>query len=219
MYARNIEITPRGVTYDLCTRRMLPLSRKSPAYSAFTTRCPLPACILLGVGPEVIKTGLEAMPSVAGRFEVLDTSNRPLPSYWTTAHAGQPGEYAADGARVRARPRDYGVWLRRRPRQGQTAHHGRDRRKALLLCGDHVGQPAHGRPMKIIGRSRRASNGLRIRLHRKPARGHTLRHPQRPVRRHHRAGGQGHETYQEINGVKYPFDEKVVVASLLSTDE
>ena len=27
--------------------------------------------------------------------------------------------------------------------------------------------------------------------------------------------GKGHETYQEINGVKHPFDEKVVVAELL----
>jgi len=27
--------------------------------------------------------------------------------------------------------------------------------------------------------------------------------------------GKGHETYQEINGVKYPFDEKVIVQELL----
>ena len=27
--------------------------------------------------------------------------------------------------------------------------------------------------------------------------------------------GKGHETYQEIRGVKHPFDEKVVVAELL----
>jgi UDP-N-acetylmuramoyl-L-alanyl-D-glutamate--2,6-diaminopimelate ligase len=27
--------------------------------------------------------------------------------------------------------------------------------------------------------------------------------------------GKGHETYQEIDGVKYPFDEKIVVAELL----
>ena len=27
--------------------------------------------------------------------------------------------------------------------------------------------------------------------------------------------GKGHETYQEIKGVKYPFDEKQVVADLL----
>ncbi len=27
--------------------------------------------------------------------------------------------------------------------------------------------------------------------------------------------GKGHETYQDIDGVKYPFDEKVVVAELL----
>ena len=28
--------------------------------------------------------------------------------------------------------------------------------------------------------------------------------------------GKGHETYQEIRGVKHPFDEKIVVAELLS---
>jgi len=28
--------------------------------------------------------------------------------------------------------------------------------------------------------------------------------------------GKGHETYQEIRGVKHPFDEKVVVAELLN---
>jgi len=27
--------------------------------------------------------------------------------------------------------------------------------------------------------------------------------------------GKGHETYQEIKGVKYPFDEKIIVAELL----
>ena len=27
--------------------------------------------------------------------------------------------------------------------------------------------------------------------------------------------GKGHETYQEIRGVKHPFDEKVIVAELL----
>ena len=27
--------------------------------------------------------------------------------------------------------------------------------------------------------------------------------------------GKGHETYQEIKGVKHPFDEKVVVRELL----
>ena len=27
--------------------------------------------------------------------------------------------------------------------------------------------------------------------------------------------GKGHETYQEITGVKYPFDEKVVLKELL----
>ena len=28
--------------------------------------------------------------------------------------------------------------------------------------------------------------------------------------------GKGHETYQEIRGVKHPFDERIVVAELLA---
>lgn len=28
--------------------------------------------------------------------------------------------------------------------------------------------------------------------------------------------GKGHETYQEIKGVKHPFDEKIIVAELLT---
>ena len=31
--------------------------------------------------------------------------------------------------------------------------------------------------------------------------------------------GKGHEDYQEIRGVKYPFDERVVVAELLKEIE
>ena len=29
--------------------------------------------------------------------------------------------------------------------------------------------------------------------------------------------GKGHEPYQEINGVKYPFDERVIVNSIINT--
>ena len=28
--------------------------------------------------------------------------------------------------------------------------------------------------------------------------------------------GKGHETYQEINGVKHPFDERVIVNDIIS---
>ena len=28
--------------------------------------------------------------------------------------------------------------------------------------------------------------------------------------------GKGHEPYQEINGVKYPFDERVIVNSIIN---
>ena len=28
--------------------------------------------------------------------------------------------------------------------------------------------------------------------------------------------GKGHETYQEINGIKHPFDEKLIVSELLA---
>jgi UDP-N-acetylmuramoyl-L-alanyl-D-glutamate--2,6-diaminopimelate ligase len=86
--AKNIEITPRGVTYDLrFGTAMLPLAIRIPGiFSVYNSLAAATACLLLGVKPEIIKTGLEAMPSVAGRFEVLDTGERPYTIILDYAH-------------------------------------------------------------------------------------------------------------------------------------
>ena len=31
--------------------------------------------------------------------------------------------------------------------------------------------------------------------------------------------GKGHETYQEINGKKYPFDERVIIKQILEEEK
>lgn len=43
--------------------------------------------------------------------------------------------------------------------------------------------------------------------------------PERPAGDVIVLAGKGHEDYQEIRGVKYPFDERVVVAELLKEIE
>ena len=75
VFARNIEITPKGVNYDLnVTRAMMPISLRIPGiFSVYNSLSAAAACLLLGEGLEDIKSGLEAMPNVAGRFEVLET--------------------------------------------------------------------------------------------------------------------------------------------------
>lgn len=224
VYARNIEITPRGVTYDLCTRQgMLPLSLKIPGiFSVYNSLSAASACILLGVGPEVIKTGLEAMPSVAGRFEVLDTSNRPFTIILDYAHTPDSLENTLLTVREFARARVITVFgcggdrdKGKRPIMGEIAG---KLSSYVVITSDN---PRTEDPMKIIGE---IEAGIK-----KTDCEYVCIENRREAIRYaiHNAqsddiivlAGKGHETYQEINGVKYPFDEKVVVAELLSTDE
>jgi UDP-N-acetylmuramoyl-L-alanyl-D-glutamate--2,6-diaminopimelate ligase len=224
VYARNIEITPRGVTYDLCSRQgMLPLGLKIPGifsvYNSLSAAC---ACMLLGVGPEVIKTGLEAMPSVAGRFEVLDTGNRPFTIILDYAHTPDSLENTLLTVREFARARVITVFgcggdrdRGKRPIMGEVA--GR-LSTFVVITSDN---PRTEDPLKIIAEIEAGikETGCEYRCieNRREAIRYAI-HSARPddiiV-----LAGKGHETYQEINGVHYPFDEKVVVADLLSTDE
>ena len=50
VFAKNIEITPRGVTYDLCFgTAMLPLSIRIPGiFSVYNSLAAATACMLLG---------------------------------------------------------------------------------------------------------------------------------------------------------------------------
>jgi UDP-N-acetylmuramoyl-L-alanyl-D-glutamate--2,6-diaminopimelate ligase len=178
--------------------------------------------MLLGVGLETIKTGLEAMPCVAGRFEVLDTGNRPFTMILDYAHTPDSLENTLLTVREFARGRIITVFgcggdrdKGKRPIMGEIA--GR-LSTYVVITSDN---PRTEDPQTIINEIETGIKGTgcdyRCIENRREAIRYAI-HSARPddiiV-----LAGKGHETYQEINGVKHPFDEKVVVAELLTTDE
>ncbi len=224
IYARNIEITPRGVTYDLCSRQgMLPLSLKIPGiFSVYNSLSAATACLLLGVGLETIKTGLEAMPSVAGRFEVLDTGDRPFTMILDYAHTPDSLKNTLLTVREFARGRIITVFgcggdrdKGKRPIMGEIA--GR-LSTYVVITSDN---PRTEEPLTIISEIERGIQKTdcvyRCIENRREAIRYAIHsaQPQDIIV----LAGKGHETYQEIHGVKYPFDEKIVVAELLAGDK
>ncbi len=223
VYARNIEITPRGVTYDLCTRQgMLPLSLKIPGiFSVYNSLSAATACLLLGIGLESIKMGLEAMPSVAGRFEVMDTGSRPFTMILDYAHTPDSLENTLLTVREFARGRIITVFgcggdrdRTKRPIMGEIA--GR-LSTYVVITSDN---PRTEQPLAIIaeieGGIKKTDCAYRCIESRRDAIRYAI-HSAQPEDIIVLAG-KGHETYQEINGVKHPFDEKIVVAELLAED-
>lgn len=220
IYAKNIEITPKGVSFDLCsTRGMMPFNLNIPGiFSVYNALSAATACLLLGVGLETIKTGLEAMPCVAGRFEVLDTGNRPFTIILDYAHTPDSLENTLITVKgfVRGRiitvfgcggDRDRG----KRPMMGEIA----GRLSAFtVITSDN---PRTENPFAIIEEIEAGIKNTECAYicieNRRDAIRFAIQNanPDDIIV----LAGKGHETYQEINGVKHPFDEKVVVQELL----
>ncbi len=221
VFAKNIEITPRGVTYDLCFgTAMLPLAIRIPGiFSVYNSLSAATACLLLGEKLETIKTGLEAMPSVAGRFEVLDTGDKPFTIILDYAHTPDSLENTLKTVGTFARGRIVPVFgcggdrdRGKRPIMGEIA--GTLSTFAIITSDN----PRTEDPYEIIravedGMKRTKCPYICIENRREAIR-YALDNAQ--VGDVIVLAGKGHETYQEIDGVKYPFDEKVVVSELLS---
>ena len=174
--------------------------------------------IVLGAGPEAIRTGLEAVRGVPGRVELLETDT-PYRVILDYAHSPDSLEnvlktlretvkngrlialFGCGGNRDRAK----------RPLMGEVAGKISD---FCILTSDN---PRNEEPNAILSA---IEEGIRptgceyiVIENRREAIRYALTNAQ--------AGdvvvlaGKGHETYQEIKGVKHPFDEKTVVAELL----
>ena len=220
LFARDIEITESGVSFTLSLRNLqferihLVLTGMFNVYNALVAA----ACALIvGVSLESIKKGLEAVVSVPGRVEMLatDTPYRMILDY---SHSPDALENILQTVREFCRGRIILVFgcggdrdKGKRPMMGEIAGKLAD---YSILTSDN---PRFEDPMVILGAIEKgiAPTGAKYEV---------IENRREAIRQAMEMAvggdivvlaGKGHETYQDICGVKYPFDEKEIVLELL----
>lgn len=220
VFARDIEISENGVSFRMRTKDKqerdvhLKLTGIFNVYNALTAAS---AALEIGVTPDEVVRGLESVRAVPGRAEMLDTDT-PYKVLLDYSHSPDALENILKAARdfTRGRvivlfgcggDRDHG----KRPIMGEIGGRLAD---YCILTSDN---PRSEDPFEILAA---IEEGIR------PTKGaYTVIENRREAIRHAlemaREGdtvilaGKGHETYQEIKGVKNHFDEKEVVQELL----
>ncbi len=220
LYARDIEITEEGVNFELQLQGMhhIPINlRMTGMFNVYNAMAAASCALVLGIAPEDIKAGLEGMSSVPGRIEMLPTGT-PYRVILDYSHVPDALMNILTTVRQFAKKRVIVLFgcggdrdKGKRPMMGEIAGRMAD---FSILTSDN---PRTEDPMAILAA---IEAGI------KPTGGrYTVIENRREAIRyaleHGEQGdiiilaGKGHETYQEINGVKHPFDEKVVVQELL----
>ena len=220
LFARDIEITESGVSFTLSLRNLhserihLLLTGMFNVYNAMAAAS---LAMILGASLESIKKGLEAVVSVPGRVEMLktDTPYRVLLDY---SHSPDALENILKTVREFCRGRVILVFgcggdrdKGKRPMMGEIAGKYAD---YSILTSDN---PRFEDPMKIL-------EAIEAGIRPTGAQYEVIENRREAIRQAMEIAvggdivvlaGKGHETYQDIAGVKRPFDEKVVVAELV----
>ncbi len=220
LFARDIEITENGVSFilKLFGLKEYPVHlRLTGMFSVYNALAAAAVGLIAGVAPETITQALESVRSVPGRAEVLDT-HTPYKVILDYSHSPDALENILIAVREFARgrvislfgcggDRDHG----KRPMMGEISGRLAD---YSILTSDN---PRTENPYEILAAVeegiKRTKGEYVVIENRREAIRHALQIG--------REGdiivlaGKGHETYQEIMGVKRPFDEKVMVRELL----
>lgn len=220
IFARDIEITENGVSFIMKLFDVNEYPVKLQLTGMFNVYNALAAAavgLIMGVKPETITAALAKVRSVPGRAQVLDT-HTPYKVILDYSHSPDALENILTAVRQFARGRVISLFgcggdrdHLKRPVMGEISGRLAD---FSILTSDN---PRTENPMDILAS---IEEGI------KPTGGkYTVIENRREAIRYAlqmgRDGdiivlaGKGHETYQEIMGVKRPFDEKVVVAELL----
>ena len=220
IFARDIEITENGVSFimKLFDVNEMPVHlHLTGMFNVYNALAAAAMGLIMGVAPETITAALEKVKSVPGRAEVLDT-HTPYKVILDYSHSPDALENILTAVREFARGRVISLFgcggdrdHLKRPIMGEISGRLAD---YSILTSDN---PRTEDPMEILAA---IEEGI------KPTGGkYTVIENRREAIRYAlemgRDGdiivlaGKGHETYQEIMGVKRPFDEKVVVAELL----
>ena len=221
IFARDIEISEKGVSFQLAlwNEHQYPVHLKM--MGMFNVYNALAACglgLIMGIEPQMICRALEGVKSVPGRAEVLDT-HTPYMVILDYSHSPDALENILKTAKEFARGRVIVLFgcggdrdFMKRPQMGTIAGSLAD---YSILTSDN---PRNEEPITIISHIEegiKKTKGLyEVIEDRRIAISKALGMAQ--------DGdvvilaGKGHETYQEINGVKRPFDEKQIVRELLA---
>jgi len=221
LFAKDIEITESGVSFTLSLRDLhsahvhMLLTGTFNVYNALAAAS---LALILGVSLEDIRTGLQKLVSVPGRVEMLktDTPYRVLLDY---SHSPDALSNILRTVREFCRGRVILVFgcggdrdKGKRPIMGRiagemadysilTSDNPRFEDPMIILKAIESGIQETGASYEIIENRRDA-----IRMALESAAGGDIVI----------LAGKGHETYQDIQGVKRPFDEKAIVSELLA---
>ena len=175
----------------------------------------------LGFDPEIVAEGLRALKAVPGRFESVPTG-RGFHVVVDYAHSPDGIQNLLDSAR-KLRPRRiitvFGCGGDRdrtkRPIMGRLAG---ERSEVVVVTSDN---PRTEEPAEILQEILPGLKDSPARVIVEPDRREAIRRAVEEASEGDLVviAGKGHEDYQEINGVKYPFDDREVVRSILSKEE
>lgn len=220
VYANDIEVGERGCSFRLTfnKRYKMPVELQlSGIFNVYNAMMAAAMCDALGVEEKFIKQGLESVRGVPGRIELLETET-PYRVILDYAHSPDSLENILTTVRATARARVIALFgcggdrdHEKRPIMGEIGGRLAD---YCILTSDN---PRSEDPMAIL---EEIENGIR----RTQCKYVVIENRRAAIRAALQMAapgdvivlaGKGHETYQEIKGVKYPFDEKVVVKELL----
>lgn len=218
--ATNIEICAKNLEFDLtCPLGMKHITVAIPGlFNVFNAMLAAGVALQLGFSLDCIEKGLASINGVSGRMEALNTDGFDFTVILDFAHTPDGLENLLSSVREFAKGRVISVFgcggdrdNLKRPIMGETGGRYSD------FCVITSDNPRTEDPMRIInmvleGVNRTACEHIVIE-NRRDAIKYALSIAQEGdvvV-----LAGKGHENYQEINGIKHPFDEKLIVAELL----
>lgn len=218
--ATNIDICPTYVEFDMnCTYGMQHITVPIPGlFNVFNAMLASGVCLKLGIGLQDIADGLASVVSVSGRMETLPTDGFDFSVILDFAHTPDGLDNLLSSVREFAKGRIITVFgcggdrdNSKRPIMGETAARLSD------LCVVTSDNPRTEDPMRIIsmvleGVERTSCEHVVIENRRE-----AIQYALGAAKKDDIIvlAGKGHEYYQDIKGVKYPFDEKLIVAELL----
>lgn len=221
IYAKNIEICVRDVEFDMTTPEgSAHIAVPIPGlFNVFNAMLAVGISMKLGFPLDKISEGLASVAGVTGRMESLDTTGFPFSVILDFAHTPDGLINLLTSVREFAKGRVISVFgcggdrdHAKRPIMGEAAGRYSD------FCVVTSDNPRTEDPMSIIKSVLTGVDKTAVKYVVIENRREAIRYALTHARKNDVVvlAGKGHETYQEINGVKYPFDEKVVVRELLS---